>query len=107
MSRSYCNDNRLLVCGLFEATDLSVVSCHSWGRVVFDSRRIVPLFQAIGGGAIVNQQVGQMPAPKTSRNLTRVSNGALRVLQNLADAIVQSKPLTSCVAQTVPKCRRD
>lgn len=107
MSRSYCNDNSLLVCGLLDATDASVVSCHSWGRVVFDSRRIVPLFQAIGAGAIVNQQVGLMSAPKASRNLTRVSNGALRVLQNLADATAQRKSLTSRVVQTVPTCRRD
>lgn len=114
MSRSYCSENRMLVCGLLDHANPCVVSHHSWGRVVFDSRRIVPMFEAVGGGLVERREVSVVSSSIASSTVSQaqasnrlsVSNGARRVLQNLAEPIRLHKPVMSRAVRAVSQRRK-
>lgn len=107
-SRGYCSEPRMLVCGLLDDSNSEAIGQHSWGRVVFDDRRVAPLFEAVGAGerdsrtvTPVTVQCGHTvnaSSPGNSLVTYHISQGALRTIATLSsEPIRYRRPLVSRV----------
>lgn len=69
-SRAYCDAPRMLVCGVLD-TDGPAIAHYPWGRVIFDTRLVAPLFEAAVPGWQQSLPV-TTPAAKLGRVQPRV-----------------------------------
>lgn len=77
-SKSYCSAPRMLVCGVLDSEGPAIAH-HSWGRVIFDSSLVAPLFVA-SSDSWGGQSRPPVATPAASAARIRAVDGSLETI---------------------------